>query len=260
MSRADDLQRINEALEASREVLSAFTPGEVDARQKKGAGPVTEADLKVDALLRRMLPQEDEGWLSEETADSPERLDRRRVWVVDPIDGTKEFVRGRPEWCVSVGLVEDGVAVAGGILNPETDQLVLGALETGVTLNGVATRTRECDELEGAVVLASRSEYRRGEWEHFEGIGFVVERMGSVAWKLALVAAGKADATWTLKPKNEWDVVAGVALVHAAGGRCFLPFGGELSFNLPDPKLRHGLAATAAGLASPIAELLAERE
>jgi myo-inositol-1(or 4)-monophosphatase len=232
----------------------------VDVEHEKAAGPVTEADLKVDALLRDMLPQDGEGWLSEETADNPARLGCRRVWVVDPIDGTKEFVRGRPEWCVSVGLVEDGIAVAGGILNPETDQLLLGSLETGVTLNGGPVHSRECDELEGAVVLASRSEYGRGEWEFYEGLGFVVQRMGSVAWKLALVAAGKADATWTLKPKNEWDVVAGVALVHAAGGTCFIPWGGELGFNRPDPKLRDGLAACAPGVAGAITELLAERE
>ena len=205
-----------------------------------------------------MLPREGEGWLSEETADDPVRLMKRRVWIVDPIDGTKEFVRGRPEWCVSVGLVEDGRAVAGGILNPETDELVLGSLETGVTLNGEPVHMRECTELEGAVVLASRTEVRRGEWEDYEGTGLVIESLGSVAWKMARVAAGKADASWTLRPKNEWDVAAGAALIAAAGGVCFLPDGSEMTFNRPDPLLR-GLAGTAAGLVGPVTELLRER-
>jgi myo-inositol-1(or 4)-monophosphatase len=258
VSRSEDLSRIHEALEASREILSAFTPGSVDSEHKPGHGPVTEADLQVDAKLREMLPRDGEAWLSEETADDHVRLSARRVWIVDPIDGTKEFVRGRPEWCVSVGLIEDGRAVAGGILNPETDELVLGALETGVTLNGEPVHLRECSQLEGAVVLASRSEIRRGEWEDYDGAGLVIEPLGSVAWKMAKVAAGKADATWTLKPKNEWDVAAGAALIAAGGGVCFLPDGSEMTFNRPDPLLK-GLAGTAEGLRRPVGELLRER-
>lgn len=258
MSRQDDLQRIHDALEASRLILSAFTPGAVESSHKPGQGPVTEADLQVDAKLREMLPRDGEAWLSEETADDPGRLNASRLWIVDPIDGTKEFVRGRPEWCVSVGLIENGRAVAGGILNPETDQLVLGSIETGVTLNGHPVRMRECTVLDGAVVLASRSEVKRGEWDDFEDQGFMVERMGSVAWKLALVAVGKADATWTLRPKNEWDVAAGAALIAAAGGACFLPDGRPMTFNRPDPLLK-GLAGAAADLQDPIVELLRER-
>ncbi len=258
MSRNDDLARIHEGLEGAREILSAFTPGAVDSQHKPGHGPVTEADLQVDAFLRDFLPRDGEGWLSEETADDHARLKANRVWVVDPIDGTKEFVCGRPEWCVSIGLVEDGRAVAGGILNPETDELVLGSLESGVTLNGEPVRTRECSELEGAVVLASRNEIRRGEWDGFETHGLIIEKMGSVAWKMARVAAGKADATWTLSPKNEWDVAAGAALIEAAGGHCFFPDGSPLAFNRPAVLLR-GLAGCAAGLRDPLVELLRNR-
>ena len=130
------LERIAEAMEAAGRVLERYTPGAIDARRKSGGDPVTEADLEVNAVLQRILPRDGEGWLSEETRDAPQRLDCRTVWVVDPIDGTKEFVQGIPEWCVSIGWIEGGKALAGGIYNPSADQLILGSAETGVTLNG----------------------------------------------------------------------------------------------------------------------------
>ncbi|HEX3126481.1 MAG TPA: inositol monophosphatase family protein, partial [Thermoanaerobaculia bacterium] len=126
-----DLERIQAALAEALTIFSRFTPGEVAARRKSGDDPVTEADTQVDAVLRRLLPQEGEGWLSEETTDDLARLDRRRVWVVDPLDGTREFVEGIPEWSVSVGLVVDGEPVAGGICNPATGETILGAKGMG---------------------------------------------------------------------------------------------------------------------------------
>jgi myo-inositol-1(or 4)-monophosphatase len=206
---------------------------------------LTEADEAVDTFLRESLPRAGEGWLSEETRDSAERLDRSRVWVVDPLDGTREFVKGIPEWCVSIGLVEEGRAVAGGIYSPSADQLVLGAVGAGVTLNGSAVTVTGRNELAGASVLASRSEVGRGEWDRFDGSGFEVVPCGSVAYKLALVAAGLADATWTLVPKNEWDVVAGVALVEAAGGACVHADGIRPTFNNPSTLLPNLLAGPA---------------
>jgi myo-inositol-1(or 4)-monophosphatase len=168
--------------------------------------------------LREALLREGEGWLSEESADDLARLKKQRVWVVDPLDGTLEFVAGIPEWCISIGLVEEGRAVAGGVANPATGETFLGSLESGLTYNGKPARASVRTTLEGAVVLASRSEVYRGEWGAFLKASFIVRPMGSVAYKLALVAAGLADATWTLTPKHEWDVAAGVALVEAAGG------------------------------------------
>ena len=140
------------------------------------------------------------------------------MWVVDPLDGTREFVEGIPEWCVSVGLVEDGEPWPAGIATRPPARMILGA-GPGVTLNGRPARVSGRRELAGAMVLASRSEVRRGEWEGYRDEPFTIRPMGSVAYKLALVAAGLADATWTLAPKHEWDVAAGVALVLAAGGQ-----------------------------------------
>jgi len=233
----DDLARIARALDAAERVLRDFTPGAVVAAKKAGGDPLTEADLVVNRVLHETLPQAGEGWLSEETVDDAERLTKSRVWIVDPIDGTKEFVEGLPEWGVSIGLVIDGVPVAGGVLNPQAGERVIGARGHGVTLNGARATTKSVGALAGAEILASRSEMKRGEWDRFSDMGFVVKPMGSVAYKLARVAAGLSDATWTLVPKNEWDVAAGVALVVEAGGRAVLPDGRTRVFNQKDTLL-----------------------
>ena len=255
MSRRADLQRIATALAAAGAVLERFVAGRTPHRTKAGGSPVSEADLAVDAVLRETLPSGAEGWLSEETVDDPRRLEAQRVWVVDPLDGTQEFVAGIPEWCVSVALVEHGRAVAGGILVPPAGLTVIGSIDTGVTLNGAPCGVRARAQLEGAEVLASRSETARGEWERYRAAPFHVRPTGSVAHKLALVAAGRADATWSYVAKHEWDVAAGVALVVAAGGEVFTLDGRPLRFNQPEP-LVPGLCAAGRGLAAPIRAFL----
>jgi myo-inositol-1(or 4)-monophosphatase len=252
---AQILALLADALRQAADIARNVQSRGIEARRKKGGDPVTEADLEINRVLRDMLPAEGEGWLSEETADHPDRLGCERVWIVDPLDGTREFVAGIPEWCVSIGLVEAGRPLAGGIVNPATGELLLGAVGSGITLNGLPAKASACRDLSEARVLASRSEVNRGEWARFEGRGFEIRPMGSVAYKLALVAAGLADATWTLVPKNEWDVAAGVALVQAAGGEVFAPDGKPIGFNRPDPKLP-GLVAVAPGLRAPVLGLL----
>ena len=244
MTRFDDLTRIREAIMAAADAIQPFTPGDVDFEIKEERGdPLTAADEAADRVLREVLPAKGEGWLSEESVDEPVRLECRRVWVVDPIDGTREFVEGIPEWCISVGLVEDGLPVAGGIYNPATDEMVIGSLETGVEYQGRSSAVTRLPTLEGAVILASRSETKRGEWDLFDGAPCEVRPCGSVAYKMALVAAGQADGTWTLVPKSEWDVAAGTALVRAAGGSVMHADGSEPAFNQPLPKHPNLLAA-----------------
>ncbi|HET9209863.1 MAG TPA: 3'(2'),5'-bisphosphate nucleotidase CysQ [Thermoanaerobaculia bacterium] len=240
---AEDLARIEEGLERARAAFQRFTPGEIEARHKQGDDPVTEADTTVDTLLRELLPRNGDGWLSEETRDDLARLEKQRVWVVDPLDGTREFVTGIPEWCVSIGLVVDGEPVAGGICNPVTGETVVGARGAGVTLNGRPAGVSGRPTLEGARVVASRSEVKRGEWEGYREDLFEIRPMGSVAYKLGLVAAGLVDATWTLTPKHEWDVAAGVALVLAAGGAIVTGAPEETRFNRARPRLTRLIAA-----------------
>ena len=237
------LERIHAALEASRTVFARFTPGAIDAEYKAGHDPVTEADRALDAVLRKELLRDGEGWLSEESVDDPIRLQRSRVWVVDPLDGTLEFVEGIPEFCVSIGFVENGRPVAGGIYNPATDETFLGSIESGVTYNGKPSQPSRRKTLDGALVLASRSEVKRGEWKPFENAAFKIRPMGSVAYKLGLVSAGLADVTFTLTPKNEWDVVAGAALVASARGFVSTLEKTALTANRRDPLLSGLLAS-----------------
>jgi len=244
MARTDDLARIEDALHAAAEAVRPFTPGDIGYERKEDRGdPVTAADQAADDVLRAILPQGGEGWLSEESIDDSSRLRCDRVWVVDPIDGTREFIQGIPEWCISIGLLEGGEPVAGGILNPVTKEIVLGSVETGVTYNGADASVLDDLDSGSLTVLASRSEIRRGEWGRFEHGRFSVRPCGSVAYKLALVAAGKVDATWTLAPKSEWDVAAGAALVRAAGGVAVLANGTRPRFNQETPKFPNFVAA-----------------
>ena len=254
-SYAQILERIHSALEASRKVFARFTPGAIETEYKVGHDPVTEADRALDAVLRKELLRSGEGWLSEESVDDPIRLQRSRVWVVDPLDGTREFVQGIPEFCVSIGFVENGRPVAGGICNPATNEIFLGSIESGVTYNGKPAQPSQRKTLEGALILASRSEVKRGEWKAFENSGFKIRPMGSVAYKLALVSAGLADVTFTLTPKNEWDVVAGAALVESAGGFVSTLEKTNLTANRRDPLLS-GLLASGPFLKDKLFSLL----
>jgi myo-inositol-1(or 4)-monophosphatase len=206
--------------------------------------PVTSADLEADRTLRTMLHESfpEYGWLSEETVDNTRRLGCGRVWIVDPLDGTKEFIKGIPEFSVAIALVEDGVPVVGVTYNPVTRELFWAARGLGCHLGSRPVRVSRTRVLGRATVLASRSETGRGEWELFEG-KLKPRPTGSVAYKLAMVAAGMGDATFTRSPKNEWDIASGAALIAEAGGRMTDIDGRELRFNRPRTKLR-GLIAS----------------
>ena len=253
------LRRIETALHEARAIFDRFTPGKVATEYKSGSDPVTEADRQLDTALRQALLRDGEGWLSEESVDEPSRLGKKYVWIVDPLDGTREFVTGIPEFCASIGLVENGRPVAGGICNPATGEVFLGSVEGGLTYNGKPQLASARGRLEDATVLASRSEIKRGEWKQFEGAPFITVAMGSVAYKLARVAAGLADATFTLTPKNEWDIAAGVALVLSAGGFARPLHRDAFVFNQRSPLLP-GLIACGAGLRKPLTEFLASRD
>jgi myo-inositol-1(or 4)-monophosphatase len=247
----EPLTRIENALKVATEVAQSFINRTLKVDYKADFDPVTEADREVNAVLKEMLLGEGEGWLSEETTDDLIRLDKEIVWIIDPIDGTREFISGIPEWAISVAYVVDGKPVAGGISNPASKEMVIGSTLTGVTYNGAPAKVSDRQTLEGAVILGSRSEARRGEWDRFNQAIFKVRHVGSVAYKLGLVAAGLGDATWTLVPKHEWDVAAGVALIEAAGGfvRGIEPV--NLQFNQSKPLFR-GLIAGPLGLKDEI--------
>ncbi|MFH1883673.1 MAG: 3'(2'),5'-bisphosphate nucleotidase CysQ [Planctomycetota bacterium] len=222
---------------------------------KANEDPVTTADLKADSILREGLTEDfpGTGWLSEETRDDYSRLDKELVWVVDPIDGTKEFVSGIPEYAVSVALVEDGLPVLAVVYNPATEELFAAAHGQGAWLNGEAINAEHALEAK-PVLLASRSEIRRGGFEPFEPFA-EIRPCGSIAYKLALVAAGIADATFSLGPKNEWDIAAGVLLVSESGGNVTNRSGAPFTFNQRST-LVDGIVATTKRALRPVRMLI----
>jgi myo-inositol-1(or 4)-monophosphatase len=245
-----------EAARAAGKVILRWYDGDYSVREKSSDSPVTEADTEANRCIHEhiMAAFPDDGWLSEETRDSPARLEKKRVWIIDPLDGTKEFIQHIPEFCVCIGLVEDGAPILGVTYNPVRDEMFAAERGTGTTLNGEKVSVSDQAKLADASVLASRSEVKRGEWKPFES-EMRVDLTGSVAYKLALIAAGRADATFSLTPKNEWDVCSGAALIMEAGGR-FTTRGAEpRRFNQADTLLP-GLIACNAALYEPILSCL----
>ncbi|MBN1817234.1 MAG: 3'(2'),5'-bisphosphate nucleotidase CysQ [Sedimentisphaerales bacterium] len=247
------LNKIEKALERAAEAALRHASGQIVVQRKAGNDPVTQADRELDDILRCCLLSKEEGWLSEETSDDRLRLDKQRVWIVDPLDGTREFIEGIDEWSISVALVENGVPVAAGICNPKRSEYFLGSRQMGVRFNGRQVRASGKNDLQGALILASRTEFRRGLWDDFADGPARVTPMGSVAYKLARVSAGLADATFTLEPKSEWDIAAGVCLVQAAGGFAEATDGKDLCFNRSDIR-RPGLMAAGGRLFGPLKE------
>ena len=198
--------------------------------------PVCEADIETNTLLhdRLMGARPDYGWLSEESEDSEQRLKRRRVWVVDPIDGTNSFLKGIPEFAVSVALIEDGAALLGAVYNPAREELFEAVKGAGARLNGAGIRVSERADLAELQILASRSEHHEAGWpERFQAEN--VFAMSSIAYKLALVADGRFDAAASAWPKADWDICAGCLLVSEAGGTITSIAGNKLTFNRERP-------------------------
>jgi myo-inositol-1(or 4)-monophosphatase len=247
-SAAGDLSRelalAKKAARTAGEILRGhWRRGGFEIGSKGRDNPVTSADLEADRAIKQILrePFPEYGWLSEETADNPDRLERSRVWIVDPLDGTKEFINGIPEFTVAIALVEEGNPVLGVTYNPIKREMFWAARGIGCHLNSRRVRVTRTRVLRRATVLASRSETARGEWQVFDGkLG--VSPTGSVAYKLALVAGGKGDATFTRSPKSEWDIASGAALISEAGGRITDIWGREIRFNQRHVKLE-GLIA-----------------
>jgi myo-inositol-1(or 4)-monophosphatase len=228
---------------------------------KKDRSPVTTADLEVNRVLHEMQETHfpDDGWLSEESPDDPSRLSKGRVWIVDPIDGTKAYVNKLPEYCISVGLVKAGMPVLAAIFNPSTDELFTAILGQGLHLNG-RPMTPAAPANESSQVLVSPWEFRGGRWSALDG-RIQCRPMLSIAHALALVAAGRVQATLTIEPENEWDVAAGVLLVQESGGTVADAEGRPFTFNQATPRFRGviAVAATAGGELRPFLQTHADR-
>lgn len=211
---------------------------------KADDSPLTIADLEANRILKEILTQNfaGYGWLSEESRDDSTRLGCERVWIVDPIDGTREFVLRIPEFAISVALVERGEAVLGVIHNPSTGELFEAAKGGQVKLNDKSIR---CNHPLGdkPVVEVSRSDLEKGWFAAFESL-VQIRPCGSIAYKLARLAAGKSDSVLSMTPKNEWDIAAGAILVTAAGGKVEDGSGKPFVFNRQNTRIDGVTAAS----------------
>jgi myo-inositol-1(or 4)-monophosphatase len=221
--------------------------------EKAPGNPVCEVDLAVDAMLRArlaaLLPEA--GWLSEETADDPARLACARVWVVDPIDGTRDYIRGRPGWCVSVALVEDGVPVIAVLDAPARAETWVASAGGGAVRNGVALAASARAALDGARVPTDALSKADRDFT-------MVAKPNSIALRIAMVAADDADLVATLRWGHEWDIAAAVLIATEAGATVTDSLGATLAFNKADPRA-FGVLATAPALHGPAVARLAGR-
>lgn len=243
-------------VEAGQRALALASAG-FQIMTKPDRSPVTSADLEVNRLLESALRGAfpDDGWLSEESPDSPERLSKSRVWVIDPIDGTSAFIKRKPHFVISAALVQDGDPVVGAIYNPSTAELFAASRGRGATLNGGAIRA---DAKPGAKLglLVNTSELEGGR---FRAIADVADcrTLGSIAYSLALVAAGMAPAMITFEKEYEWDVAAAAILLREAGATMTDGLGQPMRFNQPQPLYRGTIAMSPA--AHPAVDLIMAR-
>ena len=214
---------------------------------KDDGSPVSEADKAVDRLLLRRLagPRPDYGWLSEETADAPARLDCAYVWIVDPIDGTRAFLNGHHEWVISVALVKDGVPVLGLIYNPVAEQMFTAITGGGAFVNGRPIAVSTTRAMEGCRLLANIEQMKNRRWSE-PWPKMDIQRYNALAYRIAMVAAGRYDATLTFSRFHEWDVAAGDLILAEAGGALTTFEGAPFTYNQPTPRHYSGVAANPA--------------
>jgi len=229
-----DLELLTEAArEAGALALKQRTPG-LTIEKKPDGSPVTSADLAVDAFLTEALrsARPDYGWLSEETADNPDRLNAERVFMVDPIDGTRAYIRGKPWFVVSLAVVEHHRPVAAAIFAPALDELYLATCGGGATLNAQPIRASARDQLEDASMLGDAKMFGHPAWtQPWPRMRF--HDRNAIAYRMALVAAGVFDAAVAMSPKHEWDLAAGVLIAEEAGAAARDHKGRPLVFNTP---------------------------
>lgn len=256
--QAHDLTLLIEAAEEAGKIASRFT-GTTAQRWDKpgGAGPVTEADLAVNAMLEAELQaaRPDYGWLSEETEDNDARLERDTVFIIDPIDGTRSFTEGSRTWAHSLAIAHKGVVTAAVIFLPLRGLMYTAAAGKGAFLNDKPMAPGERAKLPGADVLTNRGSMDRKHWR--DGPPDITRSYRpSLAYRMALVAQGRYDAMLTMFPAWEWDIAAGDLILREAGAAVTDKTGAPLVFNNPTPRT-NGVVAGSHAVHSAIVEQLA---
>ncbi|MBO9710606.1 MAG: 3'(2'),5'-bisphosphate nucleotidase CysQ [Caulobacter sp.] len=231
-----DLDLILDAAREAGALALAAREGGLKIWSKDGGSPVTDADLAVDALLTTRLrkARPDYGWLSEETVDDPARLSTRRQFLVDPIDGTVAFMKGKPWFAVSIAVVEDGRPIAGVVHAPALDETYAAVLGGGATLNGGAISPSATSDLEDAAMLGDAKMFQHPAWPT-PWPAMRVESRNSIAYRICLVAAGAFDAAIALSPKSEWDLAAADLIRAEAGAVLTDHKGRDFTYNHAKP-------------------------
>ena len=227
-----DLALLTEAAQEAGEVARRFWRADPRVWDKGGNDPVSEADIAVDRHLRERLlaARPDYGWISEETEDDSARFGAEKVFIVDPIDGTRSFVKGEATWAHSLAVAERGRVVAGVVFLPARDKLYSAHAGGGATLNAVALKASCRSEIDGADVLGPRGTFNPEHWA--DGPPNVIRHFRpSLAYRMALVAEGRFDAMITLRNAWEWDIAAGALIAEEAGARVLDRHGRPLVFN-----------------------------
>ena len=211
---------------------------------KHGGSPVTEADMLVDAFLKERLEAAlpEAGWLSEETIDDPARLDRSLVWIVDPIDGTRAFLTGHPDWSISIALVREGRPIAGVVYAPAHEALYAAALGQGAHRDGQKISGSLASSLKqartaGPKPLVDTLEARTARLHR-------LDKIPSLALRLARVAEGVVDVGLVSSNSHDWDLAAADVIIREAGGRLTDLEGAQVVYNRPEPTHRELAAAS----------------
>lgn len=222
-----------QAAKEAGEIVMGYYRSSYDIREKSTNNPVTTADLMANQQIREIIYHvfPDDGWLSEETKDSPDRLAKSRVWIVDPIDGTEEFIAGIPEFAISIALVVEGIPVIGVLYNPATAELFYADTGGGAFCNGTPIRCSPCQHLKQASMLVSQTEHRKGLLAGLIPLVAEIKYVGSVTYKLARVATGTGDLYVTVRPKNEWDFCAGDLILRETGAVLWDKAGRTIRYN-----------------------------
>ena len=239
--RADDLAAT--LREAGKIALKSFR-GTIKSWTKGHSSPVSEIDIAVNDLLHARLDRNGIGWLSEESADDAVRMQHRQIWIVDPIDGTRGYLAGLPDWSISVALVENGRPVVAGLYVPVEDEMFIATAGGGATVNGMPINPRDSRDLAGARIAGPKGYLER--FAHLAPDVIAMPKVHSLALRLARVAQGKLDASFASNHAHDWDLAAADLLVHEAGGVLTTVTGQQLIYNRPE--LVHG-ALIAAGSA-----------
>jgi myo-inositol-1(or 4)-monophosphatase len=236
---ADDLELLESSVREAGKIARSFFGGSYQRWSKAQGSPVTEADLAVDRFLNDTLraARPGYGWLSEETDDDPARLEAETVFVVDPIDGTIAFLKGRPHFTICAAVVRAGRPVAGVVYNPVLDECYAAREGAGASRNGVAAYVGPRATLEGCRMLADRAMLAHPAWNappNKPWPPMEVESRNSVAYRLALVADSSFDAVLALSAKRDWDLAAAHIILMEAGGIVTAHDGATLRYNTPD--------------------------